>query len=175
MPGIESRFGAIIVASAMACVCSLGGAAHASAEWGLNGTYTATSNGEWAQTNDVYRDESSVRSTWRITTTCSDPANCTGTVTTDWGWSAPIYQKAGLWVVKRALVGWEPCADGSAADGLQIYTFYPATPDGHAVDASSTTLLGQDQATGVSGGCGINRQLQITMPFKLVKVDAAAQ
>ena len=42
-------------------------------QWGLNGTYVATSNGQWAQTNEIYRDEASVRSTWTISTTCSTP------------------------------------------------------------------------------------------------------
>ena len=35
-------------------------------DWGLNGTYAATSIGNWAQTNDVYRDEATVRSKWTI-------------------------------------------------------------------------------------------------------------
>lgn len=26
-------------------------------EWGLNGTYQATSNGDWAKTNDIYHNE----------------------------------------------------------------------------------------------------------------------
>lgn len=60
------------------------------AEWGLNGTYTVTSNGEWAKVNDVFHDEPSVRSTWTITSMCSYPGECTGTVTSDWGWTAPI-------------------------------------------------------------------------------------
>ena len=35
--------------------------AQAAGKWALNGTYTATSNGEWARTNDVFHDEVSVR------------------------------------------------------------------------------------------------------------------
>ena len=49
-------------------------------EWGINGTYIATSNGQWAQTNDIYRNEASVRSTWTISMTCSTPLECTGRV-----------------------------------------------------------------------------------------------
>ena len=30
----------------------------------LNGTYIATSNGDWARTNDSYHDEQTVRSTY---------------------------------------------------------------------------------------------------------------
>ncbi|MDT5195205.1 MAG: hypothetical protein QOH20_1959, partial [Mycobacterium sp.] len=33
----------------------------------LNGTYLATSNGDWAKTNESYHDETTVRSTWTIT------------------------------------------------------------------------------------------------------------
>ncbi|HEV7852858.1 MAG TPA: hypothetical protein VGP27_16110, partial [Mycobacterium sp.] len=46
----------------------------------LNGRYVATSNGEWAMTNDQYRDETSVRSTWTITSSCADPTDCVGTM-----------------------------------------------------------------------------------------------
>ena len=60
-------------------------------EWGLNGTYTATSNGEWSKTNAVFEDRPSLRSTWQIATQCSYPGECTGTVDSDFGWSAPIY------------------------------------------------------------------------------------
>src|SRR3954465_9236233 len=67
--------------------------AHASdGDWGLNGTYTATSNGEWSKTNERFQDEASLRSTWTISTVCSYPSECTGTVTSDFGWTAPIYQ-----------------------------------------------------------------------------------
>ena len=42
-------------------------AATASGEgWGLNGTYAAVSNGDLAQTNDVFRNEATVHSTWTI-------------------------------------------------------------------------------------------------------------
>jgi len=58
--------------------------AHASdADWGLNGTYVATSNGEWAKTNERFQDEASLRSTWTISTVCSYPSECTGTVASD--------------------------------------------------------------------------------------------
>ena len=137
-------------------------------DWALNGTYAATSNGEWARTNEVFHDEASVRSTWTISTTCSYPTECTGKVTSDQGWSADIYAKSGIWYVKRAVANWEPCPDGTAAAGLQVYRFWPAAPDSH-VDPGSTTLIGEDNTTGVSGACGISLPLNIRMPFKLVK------
>ena len=34
--------------------------AHASGRGSLNGTFTATSNGEWARTNDVFHNERSL-------------------------------------------------------------------------------------------------------------------
>src|SRR5436305_11151135 len=89
-------------------------AAGTPADWGLNGTYVATSNGEWAKTNDIFHDETSIRSTWSITTTCSYPGECTGSVSSEFGWSAPIYQKSGVWFVKKMVDRWQPCPDGSA-------------------------------------------------------------
>ena len=66
-------------------------AATASGEgWGLNGTYAAVSNGDLAQTNDVFRNEATVHSTWTINTTCTTPVDCTGRVVSDAGWSAEV-------------------------------------------------------------------------------------
>lgn len=145
-------------------------AAGAPGDWGLNGTYTATSNGEWSKRNDVFHDEVSVRSVWTVTSTCSYPGECTGTVSSDWGWTAPIYQKSGVWYVKRTVDDWQPCPDGSAAAGLQVYRFFTATPDGTASDPASTTLMGDDQTTGISGSCGSSKVLFISMPFKMVEI-----
>jgi len=145
--------------------------AHASdGDWGLNGTYTATSNGEWAKTNERFQDEASLRSTWTISTVCSYPTECTGTVSSDFGWTAPIYKTGGVWYVKRTVENWEPCPDGTAAAGLEVFRFVPTRPDGAKVDPTSTTLVGEDQTTGPSGACGISKPLFISMPFKLVKV-----
>jgi hypothetical protein len=143
--------------------------AGATESWGLNGTYVATSNGEWAKTNDIYHDEDSIRSTWNIATNCSYPTECTGTVSSDWGWSAPIYMKSGVWYLKRTVDNWQPCPDGTAGPGLQVFHFYPATPDGGGNDPASSTLMGEDQTTGVSGSCGSSKVLFIAMPFKLIK------
>ena len=145
--------------------------AHASdGDWGLNGTYVATSNGEWAKTNEQFHDEASVRSTWTISSQCSYPTECTGTVTSDFGWTAPIYKTGGVWYVKRKVANWAPCPEGTAAPGLQVFRFVPTTPDGSLTDPSSTTLVGEDQTTGQAGACGINKSLFINMPFKLVKI-----
>lgn len=138
-------------------------------DWGLNGTFIATSNGEWSRTNEVFEDRPSLRSTWTIRTECTYPGECTGTVISDFGWTAPIYQKSGVWYVKQTLDNWVPCADGTSAPGLQEFRFANTTPSGDAMDPASTTLVGEDRTTGQSGACGINRPVFINMPFKLVK------
>ena len=142
----------------------------AAAEWSLNGTYTATSNGEWAKSNDIFHDQVSVRATWTIQSQCSYPTECTGTVTSDQGWTAPIYQTGGVWYVKHVVPRWIPCADGSTADGLQVFRFKAMTPDGSTTDPTSTALVGEDATTGPSGACGRSLAIHVTMPFKLVKI-----
>lgn len=135
----------------------------------INGTFTATSNGEWAQSNDVYHNEATVRSTWTITTTCATPIDCTGTVKSDQGWTAPIYTTNVQWYVKRELPDWERCADGTTAPGHQVYRFAAVGADDY-YDPKSTTYAGEDLTTGPSGACGRNASLQIALPFKLVKI-----
>lgn len=143
--------------------------ATAAGNWALNGVYTATSNGEWARTNDVFHDERSVRARWTISSQCSYPTECTGTVRSDQGWTAPIYQTGGEWYVKHVITGWMPCPDGSAADGLQVFRFKAMTPSGEMTDPTSNTLIGEDATTGPGGACGRSLPLFIAMPFKLVK------
>jgi hypothetical protein len=149
--------------------------AHAdeSSDWGINGTYAVSSNGQWAQTNDRYKDEAVIRSTWTISTSCTSPVDCTGTVTSDQGWSAPVYTDSGLsWYVKRTLKGWEPCPDGTASDGLQTYRFYPVDPATGMVSNHSTAMLtGEDRTVGISGACGINKWLNIKMPMTAIKIS----
>ncbi|WP_419866332.1 hypothetical protein [Mycobacterium scrofulaceum] len=141
----------------------------AAGDWGLNGTYTATSNGEWAKTNEIFHNEASIRSIWTINTTCSYPTECTGTVVSDWGWRAPIYQTGGVWFVKHIVDNWQPCPDGTAAQGFQVFRFAPTNPDGDTVDPASPVLTGADETTGISGACGRSKTWFISMPFKLVK------
>ncbi|QZT59602.1 hypothetical protein [Mycolicibacterium austroafricanum] len=140
------------------------------ADWGLNGTYIATSNGEWARKNEVFYDQASLRSTWTVSTRCSYPGECTGTVDSEWGWTAPIYQKSGVWYVKHTVENWVPCPDGTTAPGLQVFRFKAMNAEGAVADPTSDTLVGEDITTGVSGACGVNKPVYINMPFKLVKV-----
>jgi hypothetical protein len=163
----------LVSAAAVAVAVVVGGlhpaTASASDRWALNGTFTATSNGEWATTNDVFHDERSVRSVWTISSQCSYPTECTGTVSSDLGWTAPIYQTGGEWYVKRTIDNWMPCQDGTAAPGFQVYRFHGITPGGDQTDPNSNILAGQDETTGLGGACGRSLPLYINMPFKLVK------
>lgn len=155
-----------------AAVIGLGAASSANASDdgdALNGTYLATSNGEWARTNESYHDEATVQSTWTITSTCTTPVDCTGEVTSDAGWSADLHRTNVEWTVKRDIPNWEPCADGTADTGAQEFRFYPANARGQG-SPGSTTLIGEDKTTGPSGACGRNQWLTVRMPFKLVKI-----
>ena len=138
-------------------------------DWGINGVYRATSNGEWATVNDVYHDEATVISTWTIATECEAPDQCDGSVTSDAGWTAPIYTTNGMWYVKRTVAQWQSCPDGTTADGSQVYTFYPVDELGQVL-AGSPTLVGQDTTIGRSGACGVNQWRAIRLPFKLAKI-----
>jgi hypothetical protein len=138
----------------------------------LNGTFLATSNGDWARTNDVYRDEATVRSTWTIAMTCSNDVTCAGRVASDAGWSADITTTNGEYDVQRELPNWEPCADGSGrtVTGHQRYRFFPVDAAGF-LNPGSRTFAGFDKTLGESGGCSLNDKLEINLPFRLEKVD----
>jgi hypothetical protein len=145
--------------------------AHAS-DWALNGRFLATSNGDWARTNDIYRNEQSVRTTWTVAMRCSNVVTCSGKVTSDAGWSADIVTSNGEYTVKRELPNWEPCADGSGrtVTGHQRYRFFPVD-DGGFLLPGSRVFAGFDTTSGESGGCSLNKELQIEMPFRLEKLD----
>ena len=84
----------------------------------INGTYRATSIGDWAQSNDQYFGEPTVYQTWTISSTCATFQECHGTVKSDQGWSAPLYMHDGqMWKVKREVPNWERCQDGTAFTG----------------------------------------------------------
>ena len=159
-----------IVALVGAVVGGVPAMANASEGWAINGTYTVTANGEWAKTNEVYRDEAVVRSTWTITSTCTSLQDCAGEVTSDQGWSAPVVGTNGEWRVERIIKNWEPCADGTAADGRQLFRFYPVDEQGQFAVFGSPVLAGEDKTVGPSGACGINMPLVISMPLRLTRV-----
>lgn len=127
----------------------------------LNGKYRATSDGQLAQTNDQFHQEATVTAIWTITSSCEDPETCTGTVTSDQGWTAPMQMVGGnMWRVVHDVPDWEKCGDGMPnATGHQVFRF-----------SADALLAGDDHTVGPSGACGANRWLVIDMPFKLVKI-----
>lgn len=163
--------GIIAAAALLAGDLSAGPSARASNDGlALNGTYRTTSIGGWAKTNDTYHDEATVVSTWTITSTCSSAQDCTGTVTSDQGWNAPLNLRGGtLWRVARDVPNWEKCPDGSSYPGHQLYFFYPVDANGQ-VQLGSPTLAGTDKTLGPSGACGRNMWLVVEMPFRLDRV-----
>lgn len=136
--------------------------AHASSDSvAINGTYRATSDGVWAKTNYSFHDEETVTSTWTIASTCSDYLDCTGRVTSDQGWSADLRMQSNMWFVARDLPNWERCEDGTTISGRQKFKF-------SVVDDNN--LSGWDTTVGPSGACGVNKNLVVELPFKLVKI-----
>ena len=137
----------------------------------LNGAYQAVSNGQFARTNDVFKDERMVVDTWNITTTCKSPIECTGEVASSAGWTAPIVYDGDVWNVRRAIPNWEPCPDGTFAEGAQNIIFWGIDPVANERRPTFTNLLGgRDITESASGSCGINKALQIELPFRLTKL-----
>ncbi|WP_243858459.1 hypothetical protein [Mycobacterium sp. DL440] len=169
--GVAQRIARLLAASLLIFLVQPIAPSHADGnDWGLNGTFRAQSNGEWAQTNDSYRDEQTVIATWTVSTTCTTRFDCVGDVASNQGWTAPLYTKSGTFYVKHIVPQWEPCPDGSRSDGLQVFHFYPARPDGNGDMTSTELFMGEDTTTGISGACGISKPLVVKIPFKLAKV-----
>jgi hypothetical protein len=136
----------------------------------INGTYRATSIGDYAKTNDQYNGEATVIQTWTISSSCVTFQECHGTLTSDQGWSAPLYMIDGImWYAKREVPNWERCPDGTAYTGQQTFYFYPVNSYGE-FQLGSPTFAGKDKTVGPSGACGQNQWLDITMPLRLDKL-----
>ena len=154
---------------------SLGAATPASASnygYELNGTYRVISNGDWAQTNLVYIDEKTVVQTWTISSSCTSPLSCTGTVISDQGWTALAVFNGNYWVVDRVIQNWEPCPDGTAAPGAQKFIFWGTDSIAGVTNDKNVDLLGgRDRTQAPSGACGINKPLVIELPMRLEKVS----
>src|SRR5689334_16260567 len=110
MRGVELGAGAGAI---VAVVGMLGTAppAHAT-DYGvaLNGTYRATSNGDWAQSSQgpfgvggamVYRDQPTKVETWTVSSDCISPIQCIGEVTSDAGWTGPLNFNGDTWRLDR--------------------------------------------------------------------------
>jgi hypothetical protein len=126
----------------------------------LNGSFQAFSDGQWAKTNERYQDKSSVSATWSVTSSCSTYLDCTGTVSSDQGWSAPLVYKSGTWRVTHQIDHWLTCPDGTTYPGQQSFLFWPHTDN-------SPMLVGYDKTVAPSGACGVNRPVTIDISFKL--------
>jgi hypothetical protein len=139
-------------------------------EVAVNGTFRATSIGDWAQRNDQYFGEPTVISTWTISSSCVTFLECHGTVTSDQGWSAPLHTDDGhMWYIKHDVPNWERCPDGTAYTGQQTFYFYPVDSNGE-YQLGSPTMAGKDKTVGPSGACGQNQWLDIAMPLRLDKL-----
>jgi hypothetical protein len=165
----------VAVNATLVAACMAGGVPMAPPAWAydpaINGTYTATVVGDWARTREVYHQETVVRSTWKITSSCSTAQDCQGTVTSDQGWSAPLKMTDGLnWYVKRDIPNWETCPDGTTFTAKDYYMFYPANPESGENTPGSPVLAGRNQTIGPSGACGTNMPLDIEQPFRLDKI-----
>lgn len=165
----------VFVAATVAVFASLGPEASVSASnYGveLNGTYRVMSNGDWAKTNDVYINETTVVQTWKMHSSCTSPIDCTGTVTSDKGWSAELTNHGEFWVVRHDIENWEPCRDGTRAPGAQKFRFWGVDPASGDEDLRRVDLLaGIDRTIAPSGACGINKPLVIEMPMRLEKLS----
>jgi hypothetical protein len=167
----------ILTTATLVAASVFGGLGTASTAWAktkedvaINGTYRATSIGDYAKTNDQFHGEATVISTWTISSSCVTFQECHGTVTSDQGWSAPIYMLDGImWFVKRDVPNWERCADGTAFTGQQTLYFYPVNDNGEFT-LGSPTLAGKDKTVGPSGACGQNQWLDLAMPLRLDKL-----
>jgi hypothetical protein len=137
----------------------------------INGTYRATSLGQWAKTNNSFHDEATTISTWTISSSCTTAQDCEGEVTSDQGWSAPLVMHDGaMWSVKREIPNWGKCPDGATFTGQQTFLFFAVSPDGNGGPDVSPTMSGKDMTLGPSGACRVNRAVAIEMPFRLDKI-----
>jgi hypothetical protein len=138
----------------------------------LNGTYRVISNGDWAKNNDVFMNEKTVVQMWTVASSRTSPIMCTGTVTSDQGWSAPMKTTGDYWSVDRVVDNWEPCPDGTAAPGAQNFKFWGWDPVNSYRNVKIVDLLaGKDRTVAASGACGVNKPLVIELPMRLEKVS----
>lgn len=140
--------------------------------YAINGVYVATSDGTYATTNYAFHNEATVRSTWTVRSTCATDVHCTGQVSSDQGWSAPLRTEGHVWYVERDVPNWETCPDGTSFTGHQTFQFYPANADG-VTQIGSPYLEGKDKTVGPRYACGTanyGQALTIVMPFRLDRV-----
>jgi len=165
--------GAILGAAALTSIGAFGATPSAQAQtfgFEVNGTYSFLSNGEWAKNNEIFHDEPVVRDTWHISSTCTTWIACTGQITSDQGWTAPLKFLADHWVATRDIPDWAPCEAGGAATGHQMFWFYGVDENGQ--NSRSTDLMaGKDMTHTDSGSCGRNKGLFVDVPMRLERIS----
>jgi hypothetical protein len=110
-----------------------------------------------------------VRATWQISSSCSSVSACTGEVTSDQGWTAPLKFTVDRWIVHRELPNWAPCETGGAVTGHQAFMFYPVDDNGQ-ISRNTDLLAGTDINRTDSGSCGKNLPLNIVIPLRLQRI-----
>jgi hypothetical protein len=137
----------------------------------LNGTWRAISNGEWARTNEVFMDEPTQISTWTINSSCVSPIECTGTIKSDQGWTASLRLQFGFWTADAVIPHWLPCPDGTFSDINRKLIFWGIDPSRNERNLKITDIMaGRDQNKGPSGGCGINKPIDVEYPLRLERL-----
>jgi hypothetical protein len=165
---------AILVAAGTFGVLGPASQAHAKvpADIAINGTYQATSIGGWAKINQQYNQEPEISEKWTVVSTCTTMEDCTGTVTSEKGWTGSMKMTDGsVWYVRRDVPNWEKCQDGSAFTGKQTFWFYPTEPSTGQQLIGSPLLTGKDKTIGPSGACGQSKWLEIEIPFRMDKLS----
>jgi len=168
-----TRVSATLMAAALVGVGTTPSAQATGDAFAINGTYAATSDGTYATTNYAFHNETTMKSTWTITSTCPTEVRCTGRVSTDQGWSAPLRLEGRVWYVERDLPNWETCPGGGPSfTGHQTIQFSPANADG-VTQIGSPYLEGKDKTVGARYACGTywyGQPLTIVLPFRLDKI-----
>ena len=168
------RVVSVLVGAATATVMAgLGVAAPAHASnYGieLNGQYLVTSNGDWAKSNEVFHNERTIRQVWTTSSSCASPSKCTGQLTSSEGWTAPMRYSEDQWIVDRFIPDWQPCYDGSASGNNQKFRFWPVDSNGQRGNTDGSTFGGFVENHGLSGACGKNLPLVITVPLRVQRI-----
>lgn len=136
----------------------------------LSGNYRVTSNGDWAKTNEVFIDEATVVSVWTLSSTCENAQVCTGQVSSDQGWTAPLEFRGTRWIVDRYHENWQTCPDGTTSPGRQRYQFQGTDGNGQSIKDATNLLSGYDRTIGVGGACGRNQPTVIQLPLTLERL-----
>ena len=146
--------------------------AHAD-DMALNGRFLATSNGDWAMTNDVYRDEASVRSIWTIAMTLRQRPHVQRNRRQRHRLDRRNHhdQRRIRRQARAAELGAAaPTAAEEPSPAISGTASFPLG-DGGAQLPGLAGVRRIRQDVGESGGCSLNDKLEIELPFRLEKLD----